>query len=111
MAAARLTLLTSEKKAAYDAKLKEKLKAANDPLSPSLNQLSGGTSLPSPVSVSSTPATHTASHRKKPEWILPVGISGGALAVLAVVIIIVAGNSDSDTPEKPIAEKDSPAKS
>ncbi|MCH7725320.1 MAG: SUMF1/EgtB/PvdO family nonheme iron enzyme [Planctomycetes bacterium] len=108
---ARLTLLKSEKKAAYDAKLKEKLEAAKDPLGPSLNQLSGGIVLPAPSIVTSAPATKPAPKPTKPAWVLPVAVSGGALAILAVVIIIAAGNSDSDPPENPVAKKDSSAKS
>ena len=48
IAAARLTLLTPDKRSSYDAKLKQNLEVANNPRGPSVDQLSSGPTLPAP---------------------------------------------------------------
>jgi len=55
ISAARVALLRPDKKAAYDAQLRQELGGADDPLGPSFNQLGGGTMLPAPSSMSSAP--------------------------------------------------------
>jgi len=119
VSAARITLLDPQKKAAYDAKLKEKLDGESGkskrPIARALpleEPLATATPLESPAvgapfdgavsgpQVRSDSSRHRGHRKKSPPWVA-LGIGGALLAVVAIVAMMAMSGGDEQAARRP----------